>query len=133
VPKTLLFLSHRLTSPQERELEALHGGQTSFLNLPERLQVRFSQVPAGKEFPWALLSDLVAWLEEQACFGDQAVIQGDWGLTVGLVDACRKRGIRALHATTVRQAREVPDSDGGVLLEHVFLHQGFREYPPSVT
>lgn len=131
MPSTFVFLSHGLSPVQIEELHQLHGGETVLVHLPQVLQERFSQVPPGPEFPADLLSDLVDWLASNVRPGDHALIQGDWGLTVGLVDACRKMGVRSWHATTIRQAKEVLGPDGSVVLEHVFSHRGFREYPPG--
>lgn len=126
--RSLILFSHTLTASQRDELSLRAGGETEFLALPDELQRRFSQVPPGPGLDLQLLEDLDAWLDRNGRPGDQAVVQGDWGVTVYLVDRCRLRGIHPLYATTRREASETRRGEE-VVLQHVFRHAGFREYP----
>ncbi len=127
-----LLFSHRLTEEQQADMQKNHGIR-HFEYLPDELQRLWSQVPPDAPEMHEYLTPLFAWLEKQLQKGDKLLIQGDYGATFAAVVWAQHKGHIALYGTTIRQTRELPQSDGSIRIERTFRHAGFRAYPALKT
>lgn len=125
--KLFLFFSHSLTEDQSIDAaETL--GVTEVLRLPEKLQTKWSQVPADIAELSDYLPQFVEWLRGEARPGDYALIQGDFGLTYAMVNACKELGLVPIYATTKRESEETVNEAGEVIKTLRFKHIRFRRY-----
>lgn len=122
-----LLFSHKLTEEQIKEAN-LRFNITEFINLPSDLQNKWSNVPAEGEFDTKYFDDLKSFLEENLKEGDYALIQGDFGATVYMVNWAFKKGFIPVYATTLRRYESYMDDDGSIKNIHYFKHVNFRLY-----
>jgi len=73
------------------------------------------------------LEPLKAYLTEQTQQGDVVLVQGDFGATYHMVNKVKDLGLKAVHATTKRNAVE-KFIDGKIVKTSVFEHVRFRVY-----
>lgn len=126
MPRLFLLFSHTLTAAQTADADASLGvGGDALRPLPEELQRRFSNVPPELEFLTDWLQPLHDWLRQHARPGDYALVQGDFGVVVDLVDFCRTLGLSPLYSTTER--RVVVETATG-LKTSIFNHVRYRFY-----
>jgi hypothetical protein len=55
-------------------------------------------------------------------------VQGEWGVTVHVLNWCRTNGFCAIYSTTGRVAQETRTAVG-IQLTHLFKHVRFRKFP----
>lgn len=60
---------------------------------------------------------------------DIAIVQGEYGATVYLVNWLQKNGHAVYYATTERQVVETKTDEGSIINKRVFKHVNFRKYP----
>jgi hypothetical protein len=123
----LLLFSHRLT-PEQQQHAKMNYGVTSFRSPPKEIQTIWSQIPPDADYIDPVLSPVKIWLEQHAEKGDVALIQGDFGATVLMVNHAISLGVIPVYATTQRQAREKELPDGGIETYHIFTFKQFRIY-----
>ncbi|PTQ51048.1 MAG: hypothetical protein HSCHL_1558 [Hydrogenibacillus schlegelii] len=124
----LIVMSHALLPEQKREAEERFG-VTTFVQLPEDLQARWSNVDPELLHLDDWLRPIAVWMEETGHPGDYVLIQGEYGATVWLVARARRAGLVPIYATTRREVRERREPDGSVVTERIFRHVRFRLYP----
>ena len=124
--KLFLLFSHTLTSRQEADAKATFGVE-QFVTLPSELQELWSNVPSELEDVSDYLEPLKAYLTEQIEQGDVVLVQGDFGATYYMVNEVKALGLKAVHATTKRNAVE-KFIDNKIVKTSVFEHVRFRVY-----
>ncbi|MBZ4665843.1 TM1812 family CRISPR-associated protein [Mahella sp.] len=88
-----------------------------FLPIMDMLQERFNRFGPDdfnvvlKTAKWCLdnkmyQQGLTIWIDANAVCGDLALIQGDYGVTLMVVDHCLANGLRPIYATTERVVKE---------------------------
>lgn len=122
-----LLFSHVLTEIQVAEAYTfLHVDRIQYL--PSDLQTSWSQVPAEDGSLITYARPFIQWLKSEAIPGDKVLIQGDFGLSFLVVQACYQMKLTALYATAYRKSRERRTSQGEVEKLVVFEHVKFRAY-----
>lgn len=122
-----LFFSHSLTEDQTKDATNTLG-ITQVIKLPEALQKQWSQVPAEIAELGGYLPQFVDWLQAEARPGDYALIQGDFGMTYAMVNACKEMDLLPIYATTRRESQESVNEAGEVIKTLRFKHIRFRKY-----
>lgn len=125
--KLFLFFSHSLTEDQTKDATDTLG-VTQVIKLPEALQKQWSQVPSEIAELGDYLPQFVDWLQAEARPGDYALIQGDFGLSYAMVNACKELGLVPIYATTKRESQETVNEAGEVTKTLRFKHIRFRKY-----
>jgi hypothetical protein len=123
----LLMFNHRLTAAQEADAIASLGIR-DIINMPEKLQHRWSRIPPELKEIHGHLKPFEDWLRESAKFGDYVLIQGDFGACYLMVCYAMSQGLVPIYATTRRVAAEDHGPDGTVKMTHHFRHEAFRRY-----
>jgi len=121
-----LIFNHTLTQAQIEEAEASFG-IVQIVPLPEKLQSLWSNLPPDMENLAHYLAPLLSYIDQDIGSDDIVLVQGDFGATCLVVRHLRRRGIRAVYATTRREVREVREGDR-VVKRSIFRHVRFREY-----
>ena len=125
---TLFVLTnHSVTSEQRADARASLGVD-SLVDLPQGLKVKWGTVPPDLDSVSEYAAPFLEWLSTNAVSGDVVWAQGEWGVTVIVLDWCRAHGVRCVYATTSRKATEV-HTESGVQMTHIFCHERFREFP----
>jgi len=122
----LLILSHPLTVKQRKDAEESLK-VTNFVPFPEDLAYLWSNIPPDLDELDEYLKPLKKWVIESGKPGDYALVQGDFGATMALVDHCRAYGIVPVYATTRRKAVERMNGEK-ITIEREFEHIRFRVY-----
>jgi hypothetical protein len=128
MPNLYLLFSHHITPEQQADAETSLG-VSRLETLPADLQALFSNVPPDLESLHEYLQPIRQWLAERVQADDFVLIQGDFGVTVSLVNYCltHRLGI-PVYATTQRQSVDTVQPDGSVVTQRVFRHCRFRRY-----
>ena len=125
---TLFVLTnHSVTNEQQADAKASLGVD-SLVELPQELKAKWGTVPPEADSVSEYAEPFLEWLEKKCSQNDSVWVQGEWGVTVTVLDWCRVHGVRCVYATTKRKATEV-HTESGVQMTHVFSHERFREYP----
>jgi len=119
--KMFLFFSHKLTPEQTEDAKSM--GVDEFVYLPKELQKSFSMVPPELENLDEYVKPFFKFLKS-ADNGDLVLIQGDFGVVCKLVEFCKKRGLKAIYATTKREV--IVEKDGTKVSK--FQHIRYRSY-----
>lgn len=122
----LLILSHPLTVKQRKDAEESLK-VTNFVALPEKMAYLWSNIPPDLDELDKYLEPIKQWAIENGKPGDYALVQGDFGATIALVDHCRVHGIVPVYATTRRKAVERVNGEK-ITIEREFEHVRFRMY-----
>lgn len=122
-----LLFSHDLTKEQIKEANERFN-VVEFIKLPEKLQVKWSNVPPEGELNELYFDDFKKFIEENLKEGDFVLIQGDFGATLYMVNWAFKKRFVPVYATTVRKYESFKDEDGSVKNIHYFKHVNFRLY-----
>lgn len=123
--KLFLLFSHSLVKEQIEDAK-ISLNVDEFINLPNDLQAKFSQIPADfneKELI-KYAQPFFKYLNKNAEKGDFVLVQGDFGLVFLLVNFCLDKGFVPIYATTKRDV--IVDKDG--LKTSIFKHVRFRKY-----
>lgn len=118
--------NHTMTAEQFKDAQ-LNLDVMEELALPENLRSLWGAVPPDADSVRDYVSPLLHWLSSVYEPSDIVWVQGEWGVTLSVVDWCRNRKIRCVYATTERVAQEI-HSPNGVQMSHVFRHVRFRNY-----
>lgn len=122
----LLIFSHELTEAQCKDAKTnLDVG--TFIEMPTKLASLWSNVPPELDNLEEYLIPIKGWLLTNAKLGDYALVQGDFGATLIIVEYCKAHGIIPVYSTTKRQAVETK-VDGKVITTRQFEHVQFRLY-----
>lgn len=121
-----LLISHPLNEIQQKQAREIFGVR-EFVNLPEELQQRWSNVPPELEKIDNYIKDFCIFLADKSEKGDVVLVQGDYGTTYKMVNYCKHIGLFPVYATTKRVAQETIEN-GKVIIQRVFEHVRFREY-----
>lgn len=122
-----LLLNH--TPTEEQRLDALSALRVSELvSAPADVQAIWGDVDPDAPDVGVLVSTLGERLSSTLSDGDIVWVQGEAGLTHGLVAELSLRGHRCVYATTRRVVRQEETPDG-VRTERIFRHVRFRDYP----
>lgn len=122
-----VLLNH--TPTEDQRLDALSALRVSELvSAPADVQAIWGDVDPDAPDVGALVSSLGERLSSTLADGDIVWVQGEAGLTQGLVAELSLRGHRCVYATTRRVVRQEETPDG-VRTERVFRHVRFRDYP----
>lgn len=122
-----LIFNHILTPDQNAD--ARHTLRIDHvIPLPPDLQDIWSAVPPEGPLPLDKLERVVAWLSIQGAPGDFVLVQGEFGATVYLVEACFERDLIPVYSTTQRVYENHFCPDGTVENIHRFRHVQFRRY-----
>jgi len=124
--KLHLFFSHRLTPDQEEDAKKSLGVE-EFVYLPPHLQELFSNVPPQLDSLSEYIEPFLKYLMKNANRKDYILIQGDFGLTVRLVDFSMATGLIPIYATTKRDVVEIEENGKKVRISK-FKHVKFRRY-----
>ncbi|MGF1533223.1 MAG: CRISPR-associated protein Csx20 [Bernardetiaceae bacterium] len=130
MPTLYLLFSHTLTEAQTADAVQSLAVQ-DFVSLPEDLQSRWSGIPPELASLDDHLAPVLEWLRTRAQPEDFVLVQGDFGATFCVVDACRREGLGIpIYATTERSTQELPQPDGSIRKVSVFRHVRFRRFYP---
>ena len=125
--KLFVLTNHTVTAKQRANaVESLNVD--TLVDLPPTLKQEWGTVPPELDSVCGYAAPFLDWLAANVADGDVVWVQGEWGITVSVLDWCRARGVRCVYATTKREATEV-HSAAGVQMTHVFVHVRFRDYP----
>ena len=125
--KMFLLFSHKLTPVQKND--AIKKFRiTDIKVMPEHLQKLWSNIPADLENIEPHLGSIKNWMEKEASENDCVLIQGDFGATFLMVNFAIEKNLIPLYATTVRDAKETIQSDGTIVMKHIFKFCKFRQY-----
>lgn len=127
----LLIFSHELTDKQRKEAMERFG-ISKFVALDDALLDKWADVPPHLENLSDYLSDIIAWIDKNGQPGDYALVQGDYGATMFIVDFCISKDITPVYATTKRKVIEEKIGETVKLLRE-FEHVMFREYRKMTT
>lgn len=124
--KMFLLFSHKLTNDQiigaKNELSC-----DKLIYLPENLQNIWSNVSPDK-YEDIKLSEIKYFLFENCQKGDFVLIQGEWGYTYNMVNFCKKLELIPVYSTTIRDSKEVLNSDGTISKTSIFKHVMYKKY-----
>lgn len=125
--KLFVLTNHTVTAKQRANaVESLNVD--TLVDLPPTLKQEWGTVPPELDSVCEYAAPFLDWLAANVADDDVVWVQGEWGVTVSVLDWCRARGVRCVYATTKREATEV-HSAAGVQMTHVFVHVRFRDYP----
>ena len=122
----LFILTNHTASQQQLDDARLSLGVSEFVNLPVDLKTLWGNVPPDIESVTEYVTPLLCWLDSSLQNEDIVWVQGEWGVTLAVIDWCRNRKVRCVYSTTKRVAIETPSPDGSIALTHVFSHVRFR-------
>lgn len=128
MPRAIVILNHALTPSQITELRTNYAC-SEVLHPPRTVQATWAGFNPDEDLPNAELLQIVDWLRSIAADGDYLVVQGDMGAAHYLVLLSRSLGMKAIYATTVRNAQETVLESGVVERRVSFQHVRFRAYP----
>ena len=126
--KTIVVMSHPLTSAQ---LEDVAIKNTEIVSLTPEQKNTWSNIPTDEDM-FIHVRGFGYEILETVAMGDRAIVQGEPGATFYLVSLLQSRGVRCMHATTVRESVEVGQPDGSVRKTNTFKHVMFRNYLAEV-
>ena len=127
MPFAFIIMNHELTGEQANELFSRYKIDGIF-SLPPALQPLWENVSPSGELDITKLSQIIDWLKRSGRSGDYVLIQGEFGATYYIVNACFKEGFIPIYATSKRIYKEEKQNDGSVKREHIFKHVNFRKY-----
>lgn len=125
--KLILLFSHKLTESQKDDaIKSL--GVTQFVDMPDNLQQKWSNVPPELENISIFLTDIRFWLMDVIEGNDYILIQGDFGATYYFVNWAFSNKLVPVYSTTRRIHQETTNSDGSIDIKKTFVHEIFRQY-----
>ena len=122
----ILIFSHELTAAQVNDAQDGFG-VCEFIKMPQMLQDKWSNVPPELSNLDDFIESFKNFIKVKAKTGDIVLVQGDFGATYGIVEFCKKLGVKAVYATTKRIIKE-GFVGNQVVKSSVFEHVRFREY-----
>lgn len=128
MPKMFLLFSHTLTSSQEKEAKEIHKCEKC-IPLPKVLQKKWSNVSPKENLDESILNVFIEYLSSHSNKGDYVLIQGDYGLTYGVVKWCNNNSRTPVYSTTERKTKDVKLNYGSIKKVSEFKHINFRRYP----
>ena len=122
----LLIFSHELTEGQKKEaIERFNISK--FIKPDTELLNKWANVPPHIEDLNEYIEDFKRWIDEKGQPGDYALVQGDFGATVSMVDYCIFKNITPIYATTERNVVEEKIGET-IKISREFKHVMFRKY-----
>ncbi len=122
----LLIFSHKLTARQRQEIIEKFK-ISKFIKPDPDLLNKWANIPPDLENLKEYLADIIKWIDCSGKPGDYALIQGDFGATVLIVDYCISKGITPVYATSQRKVIEEKSGET-IKISREFKHMMFREY-----
>ncbi|AWI13445.1 MULTISPECIES: CRISPR-associated protein Csx20 [Bacillaceae] len=126
--KVFVVMSHELLTEQITELKNQLNCH-EIIYLPEQLKDIWANIPPSGPWNDKWLADIISWLKSNMNREDIAIVQGEYGATVYLVNWLQKNGHAVYYATTERQVVETKTDEGSIINKRVFKHVNFRKYP----
>lgn len=125
--KLFLVFNHTFSPDQiANARESLHIGE--IIDLPANLRHTWGNIPPGLSEISDLLDPVRNWIRSFSSAGDYILIQGDFGACYILVNFSFELGLIPIYSTTQRQAQQISDKDGSIILSHKIKHVIFRKY-----
>lgn len=125
--KLFLVFNHTFSSDQiDNARESLHIGD--IIELPPNLRHDWGNIPPGLKKISEFLDPVRNWIRWFSSAGDYILIQGDFGACYILVNFSFELGLIPIYSTTQRQANQLADEDGAIILTHKIKHVLFRKY-----
>ncbi|MBL0708246.1 MAG: hypothetical protein JJW00_04285 [Sulfurimonas sp.] len=124
--KMFLIFSHKLREEQKEDATTSLNIK-EFVELPDKLQELWSNIPAELKSLDRYLLPLQRYIDSNALEGDVILIQGDYGATALMVEFCKEKGFVAVYSTTKREVKESLE-DNKVIKTSTFKHVIFRGY-----
>jgi CRISPR-associated Csx2 family protein len=121
-----LIFSHELTDRQLQESKERFG-ISKFVALDDELLFKWANVPPNLDVLDEYLDDITRWIDLNGQPGDYALVQGDYGATMKLVNYCISKAIIPVYATTNRKVVEEKIGEK-VKNSREFEHMKFRKY-----
>ncbi len=127
MPQLFLLFNHELTPDQEIDIR--NSLKVSRVVAPDPvIKALWQQIPPDLEALSGYLTPIKDWIIKNASPGDYILIQGDFGACYLVVNFAFEHGFVPIYATTRREAQEILQPDGSLLLSHRFKHERFRKY-----
>ena len=124
--KLFLLFSHKITSKQKKDaIENLNINQ--IVKLPDKLQQRWSNVPADLKSLKDYMLPFKNWLNEKANNEDFILVQGEFGAVYFIVSWAKKNNLNPIYSTTKRISKEINYGEK-VKSVKIFEHHRFRKY-----
>jgi len=124
--RLFLVFSHSLTQKQKEDaIDSLKVDK--FVSLPPEIQKIFSNIPPQEKDISKYLTPIKDFLKEKSKKGDYALIQGDFGAVVDLVNFSKSIGVIPIYSTTKRESIE-KIVNNRVIKQSIFKHILFRRY-----
>jgi hypothetical protein len=122
-----LLFNHNITDKQIEDAK-LTLGVEKFVELPEDLQVIWSQITPEGDLPIEDLNKIINWLKGRADKNDFVLVQGDFGAVCYMVSACFNLDLIPIYSTTKRFSFEKKLENGNIEKRSIFEHICFRRY-----
>ncbi|ACX75158.1 conserved hypothetical protein [Fibrobacter succinogenes subsp. succinogenes S85] len=127
MPRLFNVTNHSVTDDQRADAIASLG-VGDVVDMPPDIARCWGTVPPELDSVCGYVQPVIDWLSSQATKGDVVWVQGEWGAVITVVAWCEARDLRAVYATTKREATEI-HGENGVQMTHVFRHVRFRDFP----
>ena len=124
--RMFLLFSHDMT-PTQREDAKNTFGIVEFVELPNKLQFLWSNIPADLDDIGVYLEPLKAYILKIAQPNDYLLVQGDFGGTYNMVNFSKIHDFVSVYATTNRNVIEKKEGNT-IVKKSIFEHVKFREY-----
>ena len=128
MPRLFNITNHAITDEQRSDAVSSLGID-EVVETPPDVARCWGTVPPELDSVSGYVQPVIDWLESQSMqFNDVVWVQGEWGAVITVVAWCEARDLRAVYATTKREATEI-HGENGVPMTHVFRHVRFRDFP----
>ena len=128
MPRLFNITNHAITDEQRSDAVSSLGID-EVVETPPDVARCWGTVPPELDSVSGYVQPVIDWLESQSMqFNDVVWVQGEWGAVITVVAWCEARDLRAVYATTKREATEI-HGENGVQMTHVFRHVRFRDFP----
>ena len=124
--RMFLFFSHEITMAQREDAQKTFNIR-EFVELPEELQLLWSNIPANLDDIEVYLEPLKKYIKNEVNSNDYLLVQGDFGGTYHMVRFSKANGFKAVYATTDRNVIETKVNNT-IVKKSIFKHVKFREY-----
>ncbi|MFW5795318.1 MAG: CRISPR-associated protein Csx20 [Bacillota bacterium] len=124
--KLFLLFSHQITEKQKNDAQD-NLNINEIIKLPEKLQQKWSNIPAELKSLKEYMLPFRNWLAESANKDDYILIQGEFGAVYLIVSWAQENGYIPIYSTTERISKEVNDGEK-VKSVKIFEHRRFRKY-----
>lgn len=122
----IIILSHELLKIQTDELKEKFN-VTKIIYLQQKNLKGWKNVSSEGELDTNLIKDIRKFILENTNDNDYVVIQGEWGMTVAIVNICFNENRIPIYSTTERKVKEIRNNNK-VKTIRIFEHKQFRKY-----